>query len=121
MEIILDNYTIERIRLELKELGLNDDYIDKVLKENETSLIHGLFSCYHPDDGYICYCPSCEKLRNTDRCACMCGSCYTCGYRWVCSGTVPILEITNWIKNISIDRDIIWGNVEDIYPIEYNI
>lgn len=41
--------------------------------------------------GYVCWCPRCEKYRATDRCACMCGSCYACGYRWVCNPN-PVTE-----------------------------
>lgn len=34
--------------------------------------------------GAISDCPKCVAARFTDRCACMCGKCYTCGYTWVC-------------------------------------
>lgn len=35
--------------------------------------------------GYLSYCPHCKTVVPTDRCACMCGSCMFCGYRWCCT------------------------------------
>jgi len=34
--------------------------------------------------GAIQYCPTCKDTRITSCCACGCGNCYTCNYRWSC-------------------------------------
>ena len=40
--------------------------------------------------GWICYCPQCERKTQTTRCACGCGNCTVCDYRWCCYGDAPI-------------------------------
>lgn len=37
--------------------------------------------------GEVKYCPTCEAERMTSCATCGCGTCYTCGYRWVCVPT----------------------------------
>lgn len=39
--------------------------------------------------GAIQRCPSCKHLRVTSCCACGCGICYTCDYRFTCMPVVP--------------------------------
>lgn len=34
--------------------------------------------------GEVKECPTCKKKRITSCCACGCGTCYTCDYRWTC-------------------------------------
>jgi hypothetical protein len=38
--------------------------------------------------GEIKHCPTCNDIRITSCCACGCGSCYTCNYRFSCNPTV---------------------------------
>lgn len=46
--------------------------------------------------GDIKYCPQCKETRVTDCCACGCGSCYTCGYRWCCTPTnIEFVDFSN--------------------------
>jgi hypothetical protein len=36
------------------------------------------------ETGWVSYCPECKKETQTTRCACGCGNCTVCGYRWCC-------------------------------------
>lgn len=83
-----DYFSDDRKFVELSEID-KATFIQKltsILEKREVELDKNFSDYCH--SGYICYCPSCDKCRLTDRCACMCGSCYTCGYRWVCNADI---------------------------------
>jgi hypothetical protein len=61
-------------------LALSENELNDLIVKINDSQYEAMCSQY----GYFCFCPTCDKFRMTDRCACMCGSCYTCGYRWTC-------------------------------------
>lgn len=42
--------------------------------------------------GDIKHCPTCNDIRITSCCACGCGSCYTCNFRFCCTPYFPPLE-----------------------------
>ncbi len=84
----------------MKNVLINKEYLanDSALRDLDDTLLEELIvklnDCKYSDSstkyGYFCHCPTCNKLRMTNRCACMCGSCKTCGYRWFC---MPLPEI----------------------------
>lgn len=58
--------------------------------------------------GDIKHCPTCNDMRITSCCACGCGSCYTCNYRFSCR---PI-EFSTELTGLTIDiTDQVWSNV----------
>ena len=104
-ETMPSSYTVERAKQELRELGVEEEKINSYsFKGIESPLPkeYGGPCCtfgdaYTDKNGkyhYICYCPTCKKLRFTNRSACMCGSCETCGYRWTCMPYSPPLSLT---------------------------
>lgn len=50
----------------------------------EKAILTGSYVTHHKN-GEIKWCPKCEKIRQTDCCACGCGSCQSCGHRWICN------------------------------------
>ena len=70
-------------------IGLNPEQQQEALrrlKENDCnpSYIGGKWH------GEIKFCPSCKKVRFTTCCACGCGECMTCHYRFTCYPPTPI-------------------------------
>lgn len=76
--------------------------------------------------GWISYCPQCKKETQTTRCACGCGNCTVCDYRWCCYGDAPVIKkdeekksdeyvinVTEpWDKDLVVHVPTVW-----IYPI----
>lgn len=80
----------EEIREQLMHLGCSEDSINEALSYEHVQKLSGLenFSGFVTVDDvniYACWCPTCESIQLTTRCACMCGSCKKCGYRWICN------------------------------------
>jgi hypothetical protein len=61
--------------------------------------------------GHIKHCPTCQKIRITDCCACGCGSCYTCGNRWSC--TPPINSGSIFLSKEETDRIVTQFSVKE--------
>lgn len=64
------------------------DELKKKIKDNIDSYKWGpswLDDDYKIWHGEIKHCPTCNDIRITSCCACGCGSCYTCNYRFSCS------------------------------------
>jgi len=77
-------------------------------EEIEGCILKGCFWPRNKNNGEIKYCPECKAIRQTSCAACGCGSCESCGHRWVCtpmmlddkwpsafSGICPPLKINN--------------------------
>lgn len=70
-----------------------DKFYQELTQEQKDYLLDTLK--YHTEDnhnnenykwhGDVQYCPRCKKIRITDCCACGCGHCYTCDYRFSCN------------------------------------
>ena len=115
MEEMPLSYTVERTKSELRELGLSEEQINKYsfkgIEEPLPKEYGGpfcVFGDYYKDKEdkyhYICYCPGCKKLSLTDRCACMCGTCRKCGYRWSC---MPPLDLKQFIPKFNLQEIIV--------------
>lgn len=63
-----------------------DEKADFLSYIGETGNIGPSFTSSGKHFGYIKNCPQCNDRRVTSCCACGCGSCYTCDYRWICYG-----------------------------------
>ena len=61
----------------------------------EQTILNGCYSSHHNHKGEIKWCPNCQKIRQTSCCACGCGNCKICNYRWCCGQ--PPLYSTNII------------------------
>lgn len=64
-----------------------------IKEEIDSCVLRGRFSCANTGKGEIKYCPSCQVIRQTSCCACGCGSCEECGYRWSCRPDMPTAPI----------------------------
>lgn len=53
-------------------------------KEIEEIILEGEYIVRSKNGGEIKWCPQCLKIRQTTCCACGCGNCNNCQYRWVC-------------------------------------
>lgn len=53
-------------------------------EEITETILLGKYFIHNKNAGEIKWCPQCKKIRQTTCCACGCGSCTDCGYRWVC-------------------------------------
>ena len=105
------SYTVERAKNELRELGVSEEKIEEwqylgITKDRPECVKWKSFGAEYKDENgyhYICYCPKCKKLALTDRCACMCGSCRKCGYRWFC---MPPLDLSTFVPKFNL-QDIV--------------
>lgn len=81
----------EAFILECSEAGVATSYI-------ETCLLRGYWSGTSENGGEIKICPQCNKIRKTSCCACGCGDCKTCGYRWSCMPPMDMskIQVIKW-------------------------
>jgi hypothetical protein len=99
----------ERLRTDLED----DTFCNKLTREEKEELINlikgGRYCAGHIFNkiwyGEIKICPTCKKVRVTSCCACGCGSCETCGYRWTCL-PVNFPEFKSFIPNFNL-QDIV--------------
>lgn len=52
--------------------------------------------------GWKQYCPRCKETRETTCCACGCGNCLTCDYRFSCMSPIPFVDSSVKIEPIKI-------------------
>ncbi len=65
----------------------------------------GMYGASKVDDvgyGFIQMCPQCKEIRVTGCCACGCGHCLTCNYRFFCR-PVPIVDATEEWDEVNWD------------------
>lgn len=87
-------------RKEALAAGMTQDHIDKCVQEGK----------FIPINMQIKVCPQCQVIRKTSCCACGCGHCYTCNYRWCC--LPPIEYNIDWNKPIFKDGNMPWVTKE---------
>lgn len=61
--------------------------------------------------GWKIYCPSCKEEKDTTCCACGCGNCLTCNYRFICNQYPETLQN---LPKVSI-------SLKKYYFISYNV
>ena len=94
--------TIQEFKEQTKDL-LSQEEIEKVI-------LGGVYYTHHKN-GEIKWCPTCQKIRQTSCCACGCGSCKSCGYRWTCMSP-PAFQSTNLFNS--------WHIISPIQKMSFN-
>lgn len=79
-------------RKEALAAGMTEDHINRCIQEGK----------FIPINMQIKVCPQCQVIRKTLCCACGCGHCYTCNYRWWC---LPPYRYDNTVKTVIFNKD----------------
>jgi hypothetical protein len=89
--------TVEEFRNQVKDLLTE--------KQTEEAISLGKYFAINNNYGEIKWCPECKKIRQTTCCACGCGSCKDCDYRWTCFPTnSPISSYADGIKKTILNE-----------------
>ncbi len=108
--VILVEWVINTMMFNIESF-LDDGYFLSLTEiEKEEFMLSPTHQVAKKIRGDIKYCPTCGKIRITSCCACGCGNCYTCEYRWTCNAATGMLFDGNMATSLLI-KGFIGGSV----------